>query len=149
MNTEKTIEAPPKSFSRRNLTTPIGPVGIYHLHYTLILSSVPFLCGLMMLLLISVFAKLNLYYLEANGLIVDEQVRDAYYSQVQTETMSVAGFLLLQIVVTALVSIIVMRWASAPFANAVRTVEQALEQPDLLRPRSRLLSESPFFDRVA
>ena len=141
-------QAPAQKFASRNLTTPLGPVGMYHLRCTLVLSSVPFLCGIVLMLLISVFAKLNLYYLESNGLLVDDQVRDAYYSQVQIETMNVAGFLLLQLVVTAIASIIVMRWASAPFTNAARTVQQALDQPDLLRPRSRLLSESPFFDRV-
>lgn len=126
----------------------LGPVGMYHLRCTLLLSSVPFLCGVVLLLLISVFAKLNLYYLEANGLLVDEQIRDGYYAQVQLETAGMAGYLLLQVVVTAIASVIVMRWASAPFTDAARTLRQALDQPDRLKPRSRLLSESPYFDRV-
>jgi len=137
----------PKSKSR-NVTTPLGPVARYHLRYSAMLTAVPFLCGLVLLLLLSVFAKLNLYYLEANGMLVNEHVRDAYYSQVQTETMSMAGFLLLQLVVTGIVSIVVMRWASAPFVNAIHTIETAVKNPESLRPSPRLLSESPFFDRV-
>lgn len=136
------------SIVNRNITAPLGPVGRYHLRFAALLTSVPFICGIVLILLLMVFSKLNLYYMESNGLIVEEQVRDAYYSQVQTETMSVAGFLLLQLAVTAVVSIIVMRWASAPFSSATVTMETALSNPDQLRPRSRLLSESPFFDRV-
>lgn len=136
---------PPKS---RVLFKSLGPVARYHARYTLLLSAVPMLCGVVLMLLLSVFARLNLYFLEANGMLVNEQVREAYYSQVQTETMGMAGFLLLQIVVTAAVSIVVMRWASAPFTNATRTIETAMNDPEKLQPSSRVLSESPFFDRV-
>jgi hypothetical protein len=135
-------------FASRNLTTPLGPVARYNLHNTLILTSVPFLCGVVMIMLLNVFAKLNLYFLESNGLIILDEIRDAYYSQVQTEAMGVAGFLIAQIGVTAIVSIIVMRWASAPFTNAAITLRTAIDNPEALRPANRWLSENPFFDRV-
>ncbi|HEY8279361.1 MAG TPA: hypothetical protein VIH99_07050 [Bdellovibrionota bacterium] len=135
-------------FTNRTIIAPLGPIARYHLRQIAMLVAVPLLCGTILLLLLSVFAKLNLYYLEANGLIVDEQVRDAYYSQVQSKTMSLTGFVLLQLVVTTIVSVIVMRWASAPFMNATRTMEMALSRPDQLQPTNRLLSESPYFDRV-
>gem|GEM_PF-5116506 len=147
---EQVIETPTGSSSKLkgNVTTPLGPVARYHLRYSLLLTMVPFLCGVLLLLLLSVFAKLNLYFLEANGMLVNEQVRDGYYTTVQTETMNMAGYLVLQLVVTAIVSIVVMRWASAPFVSASRIVETASRNPESLRPTSRMLSESPFFDRV-
>ena len=54
----------------------------------------------------------------------------------------------LQLAVTAVVSVVVMRWASAPFMNAIRTLETAISNPEKLKPANRLFSESPFFDRV-
>ncbi len=100
------------------------------------------------MLLLTVFAKLNLYYLEANGMLVNEQVREAYFATVQTSILNMTGFLLLQLAVTGIIAIVVMRWASAPFMNAARTVETAASNPNALRPANRILSESPFFDRV-
>jgi hypothetical protein len=135
-------------FRNRNVTAPLGPIARYNLRFSILLTLVPFFCGLLLMLLLTVFAKLNLYYLEASGMLVNDQVRDAYFAQVQIETMSVAGFLLLQMLMTAAVSIVVMRWASAPFTSALRTVETAMNAPDKLRPSMRLLSESPGFDRV-
>jgi hypothetical protein len=132
----------------RNVTKPLSPIARYNLRNTIILTLVPFLCGVVLLLLLTVFAKLNLYFLESNGLIILDEIRDAYYSQVQTEAMSVAGFMVLQLVVTAVVSIIVMRWASAPFIIAAQTLRTAIDNPDGLRPTNRWLSENPFFDRV-
>jgi hypothetical protein len=144
-----TVSAPTAGrFANRTVIAPLGPVGRYHLRSSLFLTCVPFLCGIVLLLLLMVFAKLNLYYLESNGFPVDEQLRDAYYVQVQTETLGVAGFLLLQLAVTSVVSIVVMRWASAPFLNAARTLQTAITNPDRLKPQNRWLSESPFFDRV-
>ncbi len=132
----------------RNITAPLGPIARYHLRYASLLTFVPFICGILLILLLTVFAKLNLYFLEANGMMVNDQVREGYFSAVQTETMSMAGYLLLQLVVTGIVSIVVMRWASAPFMSAGRTVETAANNPEGLRPTSRMLSESPYFDRV-
>lgn len=148
MSTETTFTAQAARLGNRTIIAPMGPIARYHFRSALLLTGVPFLCGVVLVMLLMVFAKLNLYYLESNGLVIDEQIRDAYYSQVQTETLSVAGYLLLQLGVTAIVSIIVMRWASAPFTSATRTLETAFNAPERLKPNNRLLSESPFFDRV-
>lgn len=147
MNVE-TLVSRSASIANRKIGIELSPTAWYHLKSSLALTSVPFLCGLVLTLLLFVFAKLNLYYLETNGLIIDERVREAYYSQVQGETMGVFGFLLLQLGVTAVVSAVVMRWSSAPFLNALRTLETATRDPANLRPVSRWLSESPYFDRV-
>ena len=96
MSVETAIPANQKKFVNRVITAPLGPVGRYHLKKILLLSSVTLICGIVLLLLLLVFSKLNLYYLESNGFPVDEELRDAYYSQVQTEAMGVGGFLLLQ-----------------------------------------------------
>lgn len=145
---DQAIPTPQVKQLSRNLTAPLGPIARYHVRYTALLTAVPLICGVVLMLLLSVFAKLNLFYLEANGMMMNDEVREAYFSQVQTETMGMAGFLLLQLVVTAIISIVVMRWASAPFNNAAATVKMAMTNPDSLQPHSRMLSESPFFDRV-
>lgn len=126
----------------------INPQAKYRIRQSFLLSLVPLLCGIVLSLLLFVFAKLNLYYLEANGLILDGQIRDAYYLDVATEFLGVLGYLALQMLVTSLVAFVVMRWATAPFAAAYRLVELALNSAEGPRPFSRWLSESPRFDRV-
>lgn len=120
----------------------------YQLRQTLLLVSIPLLCGLLLLMIFLVFTRLNLYFLEANGLILDEQVRDGYFQQMEMEIGSVIGYLGLQLVVTFIASLVVMRWATAPFNTARRMIKTALESPDQLKPGSRWLSESPAFDRL-
>jgi hypothetical protein len=120
----------------------------YHLFYTFILSIVPLCCGLLLLMLISVFSNLNLYFLESNGLMLNEMVREAYFRQVEAEMISVAGYLAFQVFVTSVVSFLVMRWATAPFSSARKMIKAAMENPDSLRPNPRWLSESPAFDRI-
>ena len=140
------------SFKQKyNKTIPLpdlSPTSRYHIHYTLLLSAVPLVCGLVLILLLSVFSKLNLYFLEANGMLLDEQVRDAYFKQVELETFSVVGYLFLQVFVTAIASFVVMRWATAPFTGAQKMIRQAMANPNALKPASRWLSESPIFDRL-
>lgn len=126
----------------------LGAIDKYHLRLTLLLSSVPLVCGVMLLMLLLVFAKLNLYYLESNGMILEEQVRGAYFKQVEFEIWGVVWYLMMQIALTFVASFVVMRWASAPFLSAIRTIRTALENPDQLKPSSRWLSESPAFDSI-
>lgn len=133
---------------RRIEIASLDPVEKYHLRQTLLLSAVPLICGLLLLLLLSVFAKLNLYYLEANGLMLEEQVRDAYFKQVEMELWSVAWYLVMQMGVTLVAAYVVMRWASAPFVTAQKTLRIALDNPTELKPSSRWLSESASFDRI-
>jgi hypothetical protein len=113
-----------------------------------LLLSIPVICGAILVLLFTVFTHLNLYFLEAQGLILDQQVRDAYHTQVTLELLSVIGYVLLQLGVTLVVSILVMRWASSPFANAKRMIHTALRDPGSLKPQSRWFSESPAFDQM-
>jgi hypothetical protein len=141
-----------KSFKEKyNKTIPLPTLTLisrYHIRYTLLLSAVPLACGLILILLLSVFSKLNLYFLEANGMLPNEQVRDAYFKQVELEIFSVVGYLFLQVFVTAMASFVVMRWATAPFTGAQAMIQKAMENPDRLKPASRWFSESPTFDRL-
>lgn len=137
-----------KRLNQRVAIPQLSDITKYHLKYTILLSAVPLVSGLVLLLLLSVFSKLNLYFLETTGMLLDNQLREAYFQQVQIETFSVVGYLLLQVCVTAVASYLVMRWATAPFTSAQRTIETALNKPDELRPASRWSSESPTFDRL-
>ncbi len=136
-----------KSFGKIEIFAPIGIIGRYHLKNTFLLSLVPLCCGMLLLLLLVTFAKLNVYFLESNGLILHEEVRDAYYKQVQLELAAGFWYLVLQLFVTAVVSFVIMRWATAPFRNAQKMIETAETHPDKLRPNPRWMSESPSFDR--
>jgi hypothetical protein len=120
----------------------------YQLANAVLLAMVPLACGILLLMLMTVFSRLNLYFLEANGLVLNSDVRDAYLQEVAMEMFSVGGYLLLQILITGIVAFLVMRWATAPFRGAKKLITTAMNQPDALRPPSRWLSECPAFDRI-
>lgn len=119
----------------------------YQLRYTAFFALVPIISSLLLFLLLYVFSSLNLYFLEAHGLILNEDVRAAYYNQMQMEVWSVAGYLGLQVLATALVAYFVMQWSTAPFLDAQRSVEAAIDNTGRIKP-SRWFSESPTFDRL-
>lgn len=130
------------------LLAPLSKIQKYHIRYSIFLASVPLICGSVLLLLLWVFTKLNLYFLESRGMVLDPQVREAYFSQVQMETFAVIGYLVLQVAVSLVASFLVMRWATAPFATSERQVRTALKTPDKLKPEVNWMSESPAFDRL-
>jgi hypothetical protein len=148
MSDIQAVSQPNTNFKSKVLFAPLGPIARYHLRYTLLLTAIPLICGTILTALLTVFAKLNLYFLESNGLLVDDQVREAYFNQVQIEVFNMVGHIGLHLFVTLVVAIVVMRWSSAPFLSAFRTVETALDKPEKLQPSVRWLSESPFFDRI-
>jgi hypothetical protein len=134
-------------WTKHEIFPPLKPLLKYQLSQTFLLSLVPLICGVLLLLLLMVFSKLNLYYLEANGLILDEQVRDAYFHQVQLELFDVVWFLVMQLVATSAAAFVVMRWASSPFLSAKKMVLIAGNAPEKLQPASKALTESHIFDR--
>ncbi|MCO5144220.1 MAG: hypothetical protein M9962_14115 [Oligoflexia bacterium] len=127
---------------------PMNSVSRYLVSNTILLTCVPLFCGTILIILLFVFSKLNLYYLESNGLLLNDAVRDAYYSNVIMEVFSVIGFFILQLVATIFVSFVVMRWSTAPFSQAKKTIETAMKDPERLKPPLRFLSESPSFDQL-
>ncbi len=132
---------------KKEIFPPIKPVLRYQLNQTFMLSLVPLICGMLLLFLLMIFSKLNLYYLESNGLILDEQVRDAYFHQVQLELFDVVWFLVMQLVATAAAAYVIMRWASSPFLSAKKMIMIAGNVPEKLQPASNFLTESHIFDR--
>lgn len=121
----------------------------YQIKYILLLVSIPLLCGTLLLLLFYVFAELNLYFLEANGLLLDERVREGYFQQLGIEIFSVIGYLGLQLLATLVAAVVVMHWASAPFTSALKTMKAALNQEEQKRSAyASWLSESPAFERI-
>jgi len=138
------------SMKSRNpeIIAPLSKIQKYHIRYSIFLGSVPLICGSILLLLLWVFTKLNLFYLESRGMVLDPQIREAYFSQVQMETFAVIGYLVLQVAVSLVASFLVMRWATAPFATSERQVKVAMSTPDKLKPEVNWMSESPAFDRI-
>jgi hypothetical protein len=136
-------------FKNHELLQSLSATARYQLRYILLLAAVPLACGTMLLLLFYVFAELNLYFLEANGLILDEQVREGYFQQVGMEVFSVIGYLGLQVAATFVAATVVMRWAAAPFSAAVESVRSAMASGgNTPLARTRWFSESPSFDRL-
>ena len=131
-----------------NVRYDLSPVQKYKFTYSMLLASVPLICITILTLLIIVFAKLNLYYLETKGLIVNPIIRDAYYGQVLMEVGSVSWYFLLLIVVTFSLSWLVMGWATSPFVNAQKLLLTALHEPEKLKNNSQWLSESVSFDKI-
>jgi hypothetical protein len=135
-------------FRNPEIVRALTAADFYQIKYILLLVSIPLLCGTLLLLLFYVFAELNLYYLEANGLILDEQIREGYFQQLGIETFSVIGYLGLQLLATFVAAVVVMRWAAAPFAAASEAMKAALENKASGRHAlSRWLSESPSFEK--
>jgi hypothetical protein len=112
------------------------------------LVSIPILCGMILLLLIYVFAELNLYFLEANGLVIDSQVREGYFEQVIMEMGDLIGYLGLQLLTTFVAAVVVMRWATAPFTSAHKNLKLVIENKEPAVGRARWFSESPVFDEL-
>ena len=56
-------------------------VVLYRIRATLVLSLVPIICAATLVIILATFSHLNLYFLEANGLIVSDEIRAAYFDQ--------------------------------------------------------------------
>lgn len=126
----------------------LSRVRVYQVKCALLLTSVPLFCTLTLTALLFFFAQLNLYYLENAGLIVSEQIRQAYYAQMQLELADVSWFIGVLVLLTFLASLIVMNWAVSPFVNAERILRKSLDAPEAKRKENDWLSESPAFHHV-
>lgn len=112
------------------------------------MTSVPLLCAGVLTGLLFFFAQLNLYYLENSGLIVNEQIRDAYYKQVQLELIDVSWYVGALLLLTFCASVLIMNWAVSPFVNAERVLRKVHDNPDAKHDENDWLSESPAFHHV-
>jgi hypothetical protein len=126
----------------------LSKVRKYQLNCALMLTSVPLFCTLTLTALLFFFAQLNLYYLENAGLIVSEQIRQAYYHQVEQEMIGVSWYVGVLVSLTFLASLVIMNWAVSPFINAERILRKSLDHPKAKRNETDWLSESPAFHHV-
>jgi len=132
----------------RSLSRGIGELDAFHVRWAIYLSSVPLISSLILVLLLFVFAKLNLFVLEGAGMVVDERLREAYYDTILLEMspdLLLVGLLLL---LTFAVGWISARWATSPFRDAEKLIWTALHEPAELRRPRKWLSESPEFEAL-
>jgi hypothetical protein len=113
-----------------------------------LLTAVPLVCAVTLSSIMFFFAQLNLYYLENSGLIVSDQIRQAYYIQVQMQLLETGWIIACLFLVTFIVSVVIMNWAVSPFVNAETVLRAALKDPKGKREESDWLSESPLFHHV-
>ena len=100
----------------------LNPVQNYKVKFSCYLTMVPVFSTMILLVQLMIFSMLNLYYLEGNGLIVDHQVREAYYQQVVSEVLPLTVYILVVIAANFFLSFIVMSWAVSPFTSAEKKI---------------------------
>lgn len=132
---------------KREFHVVLSRVRRYQLLNAIYLTTVPLICAFLLVLLIFVFARLNLYYLESNGLIVNDEVREAYFDQVNLVVFGELWYFAGLLVFTFILSMVVMFWATAPFVDAEKLINGVMEKPDSIKPSPKWLSESLVFDR--
>ena len=141
------VQVKPRGILHTEIVAPLSPMKKYNLRHVLYLAAIPIICAAAFVALLSIFSKLNLYYLQSNGLIVDDQIRTAYFHQVEMRIWEVLWYFLAQVLVTIIVGAVCMKWANAPFVSAEKMVLKTISDPDSLKPGAKMLSESLVFDR--
>ena len=120
----------------------------YKLKFAFYLSVVPLFASLVLFALVLVFAKLNLYYLEGSGVIIDSQVRTAYYDQVISEITPLVGYFGILLLLTFAISWIVMSWANHPFVGAQRALGTLLNEKKRIELDQNWQTESLDFEQT-
>jgi hypothetical protein len=123
-------------------------VKAYQLKVSLLLSCVPIICCLLLTGLVFFFAQQNLYFLETGGLIVNDQIRQAYHDQIQLELADVVWYVFALVCLTFGTSYFLIGWAVSPFVNAERLLRAQIREPNRALRETDWLSESPSFHRV-
>jgi hypothetical protein len=110
---------------------------------------VPFLANAFVFILVLVFTKLNLYHIEAQGALVNDLVREAYYSQIFAKIIEQApnvGFLGLSVFILGYIT---MNWATSPFTRARSYIEfKVLRKKGKRRNLNFNISEDPVFEQL-
>ena len=126
----------------------LGKVRSYQLKCTFLLTAVPFVCLLVLTVLLFNFAQMNLFFLENQGVLLGEELRQAYFDQVQLELNDVVWLIAALCALTFGVAYMVMGWAVSPFLNGERVLRKAMAAPATSQPETDWLSESPPFHTV-
>jgi hypothetical protein len=125
----------------------LGQVRNYQLKCAVLLTAVPLFCASVLTGLLFFLAQLNLYYLENGGLIINEEIRQAYHYQVQMSLWDVAWYMGLVFLLTFGLSYLLMGWAVSPFVNAEKVLRGVLRNSKTNLQETDWLSESPIFHR--
>ncbi len=135
------------NFTDYEIFPALSTVTKYRLRLGGVIALVPMFCSLVLLSLILIFAKLNLYYLEGEGVLIDPEVRMAYFDAVLLEVSPLIGYFLILVFLTYTVGFIVVGWATSPFCLAEENLKRFIKDKEatLKRPAS-WLSESVQFD---
>ncbi len=126
----------------------IDELEAYHLRWAIYISSVPLISSLILVLLMFVFAKLNLFLLESTGMVIDERLRSAYYDMIAMEISDDLLLIALLISFTFAAGWVAVRWATSPFRDAEKLIWTSLHEPAALRAPRKWLSESPEFEAL-
>lgn len=120
----------------------------FKLKYALLLAFIPAVCSVVPLLLVFVFSKLNLYYLEGNGVIIEPQIRVAYYDQVISEILPIMGYFIGLLALTTPVAWIVMNWVTYPFIRAEKAIRKLLSSGERIDINSGWQAENIDFEET-
>lgn len=121
----------------------------YKFFTALVLAMVPVTITIIGLSLLLVFTKLNLYHIEAMGVIINSELRQAYYDQVISDVSEVLPEVSLLVLAVFVVSFIVMNWATSPFERARRYLENSVfTQKKKRRRYDMTITEDPIFDTL-
>lgn len=113
------------------------------------LAAVPIATIAVASLILFTFAKLNLYYIESLGVLINAQIREAYYDQLVNEISGVVPHLALLVAAAFVVGFIVMNWATSPFVRARIYIERTILSPrSERRLRDLTVSEDPVFEQT-
>ncbi|MGZ3711250.1 MAG: hypothetical protein ACXVBE_05815, partial [Bdellovibrionota bacterium] len=88
-----------------------GAIRNYQIKCALLLTCVPVLCTVVLTGLLALFARMNLYFLENSGLIVSEDIRGAYDTQLQISFFESSWYLVALFGLTFVISYFLMGWA--------------------------------------
>jgi hypothetical protein len=124
----------------------LNAVQSYKLKYSLFLTMVPMFTTLILVVQLFIFSMLNLYYLEGNGLIVDEQVREAYYHQVIGEVIPMSIYVLFIIIANFALGYVVLSWAVSPFVCAEKKIRGFTGKNIATNNANHFLSENSLID---
>lgn len=125
----------------------LGKVQSYRLRFALYLTMVPLVGTAILTLQLLIFSMLNLYYLEGNGLIIDDRIREAYYQQVFGQVAPLLVSLLGLVAVSFVVSMIAMRWATSPFDAAEKAIRLYQKDSGPIKLTASWMSENTLLDR--
>lgn len=130
-----------------------GPITKYKLRNAFYIALVPFFSSITVIAIILIFTKLNLYFLESNGLIINPEIRRAYYDQMIQHILPLLGFFGLLVIGSGAIGYVVVSWATSPFTDAKKILDELLLADETNAKKavhkSRFwLTESPDFTQV-